>query len=62
MKTTYMITDGHGNQLADGLSDIRLEAIAQEKADRLGRPAYIEGDNIQPIEIKPTRWSRHSRC
>ncbi len=54
---TYMICDGNGDQLCDGLSEDNARAVAQSWADRLDKSVYIllsnddessEGEEVEP--------------
>jgi hypothetical protein len=54
----YMLCDGHGNQLCDGLSDENWLKVAKENADRLGITVYVsdsEGEDVDHVTPEDAR-------
>ena len=56
--TTYMICDGHGNQLCDGLDEYNVWSAARAHAARLGESVWVYGpddDDAAEVAAPATR-------
>jgi hypothetical protein len=54
---TYGIVDGNGDSLGEGITEQRIWAIAQRKADDRGEPVYVYEmvDNAEQVEVRPSQ-------
>ena len=53
---SYIICDGHGNALGDGIqSRIVADRAAQAHADRIGQTVYLSGPDCDDEPVEPQR-------
>ena len=48
--TTYMVCDGHGNALTDGLQEYEAESVAQSIANTLGENVWLSASDSEDMD------------